>query len=180
MAVSHGKSKTAKWQWALPSGHTYDSGMVDASPATELLVEPDRFLITVTDVVLTARLDGTFALCFYDAVEAAGGIVHLNSSPAGRMPVSELTDTTLSSDLLLIDRCVETLQRAAPRAQHWQVRLVSHALQPLNPFLGIRELLEGVLQDFGIHTASCQLLEGSARVVHFRPLMGELAIAPQP
>ena len=76
------------------------------------------------DVVLVAELDSTFALCLYDAVLESGALVHLRVGPPGRVQDPELTDTTLSTDLLLLDRCFVELRKSEPRAQHWQAKVV--------------------------------------------------------
>ncbi len=152
--------------------------MQKESTVPELIVQPDQFLVSVTDVVLQARLDATFIVCIYDAVEEAGGLVHLRSSPPGRAPTMELTDTTLSSDLLLIDRCLESLRNAMPRAQHWHSRFLAHAATSQHPLQAIREILADVLQDAGVQTVSSQVLDGAASTVRFRPFMGEITITP--
>ena len=66
------------------------------------MVEPDHFDVVTTDVVLVARLESTFALCLYDAVLESGALIHLRVGPPGRVQDPNLTDTTLSTDLLLL------------------------------------------------------------------------------
>lgn len=152
--------------------------MQKESTVPELIVQPDQFLVSLTDVVLQARLEATFVLCIYDAVEETGGMVHLRSNSPGRAPTTELTDTTLSSDLLLIDRCIESLRNATPRAQHWQGRFLAHTATSQHPFQAIREILADLLQDAGVRTVSSQVLDGAASTVRFRPFMGEITITP--
>ena len=50
--------------------------------------------------------------------------MHLRVGPPGRVQDPELTDTTLSTDLLLLDRCFVELRKVEPRAQHWQAKVV--------------------------------------------------------
>ncbi len=97
---------------------------VSEAPVPEIRVDPDHFDVVNRDVVLVAELDSTFALCLYDAVLESGALVHLRVGPPGRVQDPELTDTTLSTDLLLLDRCFVELRKSEPRAQHWQAKVV--------------------------------------------------------
>src|SRR5262245_19125831 len=93
----------------------------------EILVPMDQFAIARTDLLLCARLSGSLALCLGDEVEEAGALLHMQAGRPGRVNDPELTDNTLSTDLLLIDRCMAELRQAQPRARHWQARIVAHA-----------------------------------------------------
>ncbi len=87
------------------------------APVPEIRVDPDHFDVVTRDVVLVAELNSTFALCLYDAVLESGALIHLRIGPPGRVQDPELTDTTLSTDLLLLDRCfVELRKLRAARA----------------------------------------------------------------
>ena len=139
-------------------------------------VDPDQYLVVRTDTVLRARLEATFILCFYDAVQESGAVVHLRSGPAGRALDADLTDTTLSSDLLLIDRCLEQLRVATPRAQHWQARIVAQVADGTGAharFNGIRELLTGFLEDSGVTLVSCEIVTPGSQFAYFRPTLGK-------
>jgi hypothetical protein len=78
----------------------------------------DGFEVTRRDVLLVAQLQSTFALCLYDAVEGGGALLHLRVAPVGRLEDPDITDTTLTTDLLLLDRCLSELRRCEPRAKH--------------------------------------------------------------
>ena len=143
-------------------------------------VEPDHFEVALDDTVFDALLDSTFVICFYDAVQDTGALVHLRSGPPGRAQDANLTDTTLSSDLLLIDRCLEQLRHTAPRAQHWQARLLAHVVPSSGAqarFQGIRELLEGFLLDSGVTLVSCDISATAGQQLCFRPAMGKAWIS---
>jgi chemotaxis receptor (MCP) glutamine deamidase CheD len=145
-----------------------------------ILVEPDHYLVAGGSSQLTAQLAATFVLCFYDAVHEAGAMVHLRSGPPGRAHDAELTDTTLSSDLLLIDRCLEELRAATPRAQHWQARLLAQvdtAASTRARFDGMRELLTAFLNDAGVTLVSCDILDVAGAHVRFDPVMGKAWVA---
>ena len=110
------------------------------APVPEISVEPDHFDVVTNDVVLVARLESTFALCLYDAVLESGALIHLRVAPPGRVQDPNLTDTTLSTDLLLLDRCFIELRKSEPRAQHWQAKVVGQ----VQDLPGARERFDGI------------------------------------
>ncbi len=69
-----------------------------------------------------------------------GALIHLRVGPPGRVQDPELTDTSLSTDLLLLDRCFAELRKVEPRAQHWQAKVVGQVQD--SP--GARERFDGV------------------------------------
>lgn len=157
-----------------------DNRPLMATLPPSIVVEPDHFLVSRDQSPLTAQLSATFVVCFYDAVHEAGAMVHLRSGPPGRAHDAELTDTTLSSDLLLIDRCLEELRAGSPRAQHWQARLlaqVDSAPAARARFDGMRDLLSAFLNDAGVTLVSCDILDGSGARVRFDPMMGKAWVA---
>src|SRR6202046_4702135 len=84
-------------------------------PQPEITVSPDRFEVTGEDVVLVAELRSAIAVCVYDAVEEAGALLHLRCV-VRVTKASDMTDTTLATELLLLDRCVESMREMAPAA----------------------------------------------------------------
>ena len=56
--------------------------------------------------------------------------------------IPNLTDTTLSTDLLLLDRCFIELRKSEPRAQHWQAKVVGQ----VQDLPGARERFDGVAE----------------------------------
>jgi len=159
---------------------TNDNQALMAALPPSIVVEPDHFQVSRDNSPLTAQLSATFVVCFYDAVHEASAMVHLRSGPPGRAHDAELTDTTLSSDLLLIDRCLDELRDAAPRAQHWQARLlaqVDSAPAARARFDGMRDLLSAFLNDAGVTLVSCDILDGADARVRFDPVMGKAWVA---
>jgi chemotaxis receptor (MCP) glutamine deamidase CheD len=151
-----------------------------ATLTPSIVVEPDHYLVSQDSTPMTAQLSATFVVCFYDAVHEAGAMVHLRSGPPGRAHDAELTDTTLSSDLLLIDRCIEELRAATPKAQHWQARLLAQvdtAPGARARFEGMRDLLTAFLGDAGVTLISCDILDEPGARVRFDPVMGKAWIA---
>ena len=88
--------------------------IVSEAPVPEIRVAPDHFDVVTTDMVLAAELNSTFALCLYDAVLESGALIHLRMGPPGRIQDPELTDTTLSTDLLLLDRFFTSSEKLRP------------------------------------------------------------------
>ncbi|MEZ5497863.1 MAG: hypothetical protein R3E77_00400 [Steroidobacteraceae bacterium] len=139
-------------------------------------VEADHFEVVSDDVVLAADLANTFAVCLYDAVEEPGALLHLRFIARGDVR-ADVTDRTLASDLLLLDRCMETLRAAAPRAQHWQGKIVSHTdgsehmRQAADVVL---EMVDAFLTDALVKIISCDVAPDDRRHIEFRPMMGQL------
>ena len=71
--------------------------------------------------VLWAQLQSSFALCLYDEVQEGGALLHMQIGRPGHVADPELTDNTLSTNLLLLDSCIAELRHSDPRARHWQV-----------------------------------------------------------
>lgn len=136
----------------------------------------DQFAVLRRDGLLCAALSGSFALCFSDDVQDAGALLHMRAGRPGRQTDPELTDNTLSTDLLLLERCMAALREAEPRGRHWQARFVAHA----DPAAGGRERLEGIrafleicLADSGVSLASVAVHDAPCQV-RFRPSLRQL------
>ncbi|HEV8442920.1 MAG TPA: hypothetical protein VGQ27_05545 [Steroidobacteraceae bacterium] len=150
-------------------------------PVPEVKVEPDHFDVVTKDVVLVAQLDSTFALCLYDAVLESGALVHLRVGPPGRVQDPELTDTTLSTDLLLLDRCFEELRKSEPRAQHWQAKVVGQVQDSPGArerFDGVQSFLSAFLNDTNVKLISCDTHVDHVQLLRFRPAMGHVRSEP--
>ncbi len=143
----------------------------------ERTVSADNLAVVAEDVTLVAYLSGTFALCFYDAVYESGGLVHLRIVPPGRVNEPDLTDTTLATDLLLLDRCLADLHTIEPRAHHWQAKLVAHLPEQeagRQRFVSMRSFLDSFLRDADVKLISVDEQPGAPLVVRFRPSMGQV------
>ena len=151
------------------------------APVPEVRVEPDHFDVVNRDVVLVARLESTFALCLYDAVLESGALVHLRVGPPGRVQDPELTDTSLSTDLLLLDRCFAELRRSEPRAQHWQAKVVGQVQDSPGArerFDGVQHFLSAFLADTNVKLVSSDVHLDRPHVLRFRPAMGHVRSEP--
>lgn len=103
-------------------------GIIDrmAQPTPELIVEPDAFRVARGPAMLAAELRAAVAVCVYDDTQGVGGLLHLRYvATQGDQPV-DLTDNTLSSDLLLMDRFCKDLRSVGARKQSWRVNIFGH------------------------------------------------------
>jgi chemotaxis receptor (MCP) glutamine deamidase CheD len=143
-------------------------------PQPEITVAPDRFEITEKDAVLVAELRSAIAVCVYDAVEEAGALLHLRCVVRISKP-SDMTDTTLATELLLLDRCVEAMRETAPAARNLQARIFAHlddhpmAAQVCETVL---TMVRHFLEDSGVKLLPVEVGSGPPRELRFRPSMG--------
>jgi chemotaxis receptor (MCP) glutamine deamidase CheD len=159
----------------------YHQVAVSEAPVPEVNVAPDHFQVVTNDLVLVAQLESTFALCLYDAVHESGALVHLRVGPPGRVSDPELTDTTLSTDLLLLDRCFAELRKSEPRAQHWQAKVVGQIEDVKGArerFDGVQSFLTAFLADTNVKLISCDTHLDHVQVLRFRPAMGHVRSEP--
>lgn len=145
-----------------------------APPVHDVAV--DHFEVLKDDGVLRARCEGSIVVCLYDAVEEAGGMVHLRIIPTA-FGSTEASDETLAADLLLLDRCLDALRVAAPTARNWQARLVTHygvdgILQPIGR--GVLHSVTHAIEDSGVLVVQSDGETGAAVTLGFRPAMGQL------
>jgi chemotaxis receptor (MCP) glutamine deamidase CheD len=143
-------------------------------PNREINVAADRFEVAGDDVILVAELRSAIAVCVYDAVEEAGALLHLRFIVRHAKP-ADMTDTTLATELLLLDRCVESMREIAPAARNLQARIVAH----ISDHPHARETCETVLllvrqflADADVRLLPADIGSGPARNLRFRPSMG--------
>lgn len=92
----------------------------------EIVVEPDAFRVSKDATLLACELRGALAVCLYDDTQAVGGLLHLRYVAIANDQPVDLTDNTLSSDLLLMDRFCKELRAAGARKQSWRVSIFGH------------------------------------------------------
>jgi chemotaxis receptor (MCP) glutamine deamidase CheD len=145
----------------------------------ELIVAPDHFAIVADDCLLIAELNSAIAVCIYDAVEEAGALLHLRFIVRSTRP-ADLTDTTLATELLLLDRCIEGLRESAPAARNLQAKVAAHLPEDGEAQKGCKSVLTLVLHyldDAGMKAGPPDALAGATRRLRFRPCMGWLLLA---
>ena len=96
---------------------------------SELLVQPDAYLIACDESLLVAELKAALAVCVYDDTQPVAGLLHLRYVATDNGQPLDLTDNTLSSDLLLMDRFCKELRSAGGRKQSWRVHIYGHTPQ---------------------------------------------------
>ncbi|MFO7277254.1 MAG: hypothetical protein DIU56_009500 [Pseudomonadota bacterium] len=144
----------------------------------EIRVAPDHFEVAADDALLTAELRSAIAVCLYDAVEEAGALLHLRFVVRSGKP-ADVTDTTLATELLLLDRCLEALREAMPGARSLQARIVAQLPDDLHVEKAVGSVLPLVslfLRDAGVTAASPDIAVGAARRLEFWPVMGRVLI----
>lgn len=147
----------------------------------EVEVPVDQFEIARLDLLLTAHLRSSFALCLYDEVQEGGALLHMQIGRPGQVVDPELTDNTLSTNLLLLDRCLSDLRQSDPRARHWQAKYVAHADERSGGrerMLGIQSFIEAYLDDVDIRLVSASAHTEAPMRLQFRPAMGQLRCEP--
>lgn len=92
----------------------------------EIVVQPDAFRVSKDATLLACELRGALAVCLYDDTQGVGGLLHLRYVATANDQPLDLTDNTLSSDLLLMDRFCKELRAAGARKQSWRVSIFGH------------------------------------------------------
>lgn len=144
---------------------------------TPVIVPVDHYTVVGDDRLLCARLAGSFAVCITDDVFEAGALLHMQAGRPGKATDAELTDNTLSMDLLLLDKCIAQLRALQPQARHWQARFIAHADPNAGGeerLLGLRAFFEAALEDAGIAMAGGSTYEGAPQMLSFRPALRQL------
>lgn len=95
-------------------------------PVSELVVQPDAFRVGGESVLLTTELRGALAVCLHDDTQGVGGLLHLRYVAMDADRPVDLTDNTLSSDLLLMDRFCKELRAVGARKHSWLVNIFGH------------------------------------------------------
>src|SRR6478736_5399345 len=95
----------------------------------EILVQADAYGVASDDSLLVAELTGALAIVVYDDTQPVSGLLHLRYVATNNDQPLDLTDNTLSSDLLLMDRFCKDLRAAGGRKQSWRVRIFGHTPQ---------------------------------------------------
>ena len=92
----------------------------------EILVQPDAYQVSHEGSLLVAELTAALAICIYDDTQPVAGMLHLKYVATDNDQPLDLTDNTLSSGLLLMDRFCKELRSAGARKQSWRVNIFGH------------------------------------------------------
>jgi len=140
----------------------------------EIHVAPDRFELSSGEAQLVTELSSALAVCLYDAAEEAGALLHLRCVVKSSKP-ADVTDTTLATELLLLDRCIQSLREQSPAARDLQARIIVHL--PDNPvarpaYDSVIDLVKHFLSDQDVTVLPEDVATGQPRRLRFRPSMG--------
>jgi chemotaxis receptor (MCP) glutamine deamidase CheD len=140
----------------------------------EIHVAPDRFEVSSGEALLVTELSSAIAVCLYDAAEEAGALLHLRCIVKPSKP-ADVTDTTLATELLLLDRCLQSLREVAPAARDLQARIVVHLPEQPRvrpPYETVIAMLKHFLVDAEVTVLPEDVATGNPRRLRFRPSMG--------
>ena len=140
----------------------------------EIHVAPDRFELSSGESLLVTELSSAIAVCLYDAAEEAGALLHLRFVVKSSKP-ADVTDTTLATELLLLDRCLQSLREQSPAARDLQARIVVHlpeSMQSRPAYDTVIALVKHFLADQGVTLLPEDVATGQPRRLRFRPSMG--------
>jgi chemotaxis receptor (MCP) glutamine deamidase CheD len=93
---------------------------------SEVFVQADAFRVSADASVLACELGSALAVCLYDDTQGVGGLLHLRYVASSEDRPLDVTDNTLSSDLLLMDRFCKELRSVGARKQSWRVTILAH------------------------------------------------------
>jgi hypothetical protein len=115
----------------------------------ELVVAPDSYQVSPEPMLMIADLHGALALCLHDEGRGVGGLLHLRFKGGTGLP-SDVTDITLTSVLVVLDRFKRAvLGNSIPR-DDIQARILAHALPPTDaaePSASLVDLIRADLAD---------------------------------
>ena len=128
---------------------------------------------------MIADLRGALALCLHDEGRGVGGLLHLNFVGKTGRP-SDVTDNTLSSILVVLDRFKRAVIGSSMRRDDVQARILAHALPPMasdEPSASLVDLIRADLAD-GKISCGTQMTRRSEPVrVCFQPFEGRVWIS---
>ncbi len=129
-------------------------------------------------MVLVAELHGALALCLHDEGRGVGGLLHLKFMGGTGRP-SDVTDNTLSSVLVVLDRFKRGVLGNSPKRDEIQARILAHALPPTDagePSASLVDLIHADLADGKISCGTQTTRRTEPLRVCFQPFEGRVWI----
>ena len=145
----------------------------------EIFVAPDSYQVSPEPLLMIADLEGALALCLHDEGRGVGGLLHLRFMGGTGRP-SDVTDNTLSSLLVVLDRFKRGVIGAAARRDDIQARILAHALPPTDACEPSATLVDLIRADLADGKISCgtQMMRRTEPVrVCFQPFEGRIWIS---
>jgi hypothetical protein len=147
-----------------------------ATDLPEVIVAPDTYHVSPEPMLLIADLHGALALCLHDESRGVGGLLHLRFMGGTGRP-SDVTDNTLSSVLVVLDRFKRAVLGNAARGDEVQARILAHALPPTDagePSASLVDLIQADLADGKIACGTQTTRRTEALRVCFQPFEGRV------
>jgi chemotaxis receptor (MCP) glutamine deamidase CheD len=142
-------------------------------PAIEYPVKPDEFRVSRESVLLTSYLNSAMAVCVYDDTQGVGGMLHLRYVATENDKPLELTDNTLSSDLLLLDRFCKELRSLGARKHSWRVRILGHTTKEVDAAAAtVLDLVQAYFSDSRLPVDTRELTRAEGIVLRMDPREG--------
>jgi chemotaxis receptor (MCP) glutamine deamidase CheD len=145
----------------------------------EIIVAPDTYQVSPEPVLLIAELHGALALCLHDEGRGVGGLLHLRFIGGTGRP-SDITDNTLSSVLVVLDKFKRGVIGNAHRRDDIQARILAHALPPTDqnePSASLVDLIRADLADGKIACGTQTVRRSEPVRVCFQPFEGRVWIS---
>lgn len=149
-------------------------------PAAEHRIQPEEFRVSETGDVLAARLANSLAICIHDDTQGAGGVLHLRYALMDGPKPIELTDTILSSNLLLLDRFCKELRGRGARKTSWRVRIVGHVPRDSGfgvPAASVVDLLKAYFQDTRLPVETKEINRMGDILMRFDSRSGKIVVS---
>jgi len=142
-------------------------------------VEADAYRIARDANPLCCELSAAVAVCVHDDTQGVGGLLHLRFVPSSHSKPADLTDNTLSSDLLLLDRFCKDLRSQGARKQSWRVHLIGHIPATAGmetPAATLLDLLRAYFADGRLPVECNALHRANSVIVNFVPREGTMRL----
>lgn len=142
-------------------------------------IQVDAYRVTRESSPLTCELNAAVAVCIHDDTQGVGGMLHLRLAPSGQEKPADLTDNTLSSDLLLLDRFCKELRAEGARKQSWRVRLIGHIPNADHmdlPAATLFDLLRAYFADSRLPVECKEVRQGDRLLVQLDPREGHVRL----
>jgi len=150
---------------------------------SELLVEPDAYRVSRDEPLLVAELTAALAICVYDDTQPVAGLLHLRYVATSNDQPLDLTDNTLSSDLLLMDRFCKDLRAAGGRKQSWRVSIVGHTPDTpamAGPAATVIDLAKAYFSDGRLPVECKESVRPLGLIVRLNPREGRIWVSGTP
>lgn len=124
---------------------------------------------------MVAELHGALALCLHDEGRGVGGMLHLRFMGGTGRP-SDVTDNTLSSVLVVLDKFKRAVLGNSTKRDEIQSRILAHALPPTEgePSASLVDLIQADLADGKIACGSQIMRRTDPLRVCFQPFEGRV------